>query len=95
MDPQQQMMAAALMGGQNSMQPSAMVNYQQQMPDMMNAMQPSQTQQQPDPSQFSPQMTGYGQQNMQSPGMFGQPQNAPYGATSQMNMQPPNMMGYQ
>lgn len=91
MDPQSQMMAAALMGGQNNMQPSAMGNYQQQMPDMQNAMQPSAIAQQPDPSQFSPQMTGYGQ-----PGMFGQPpQNAPYGASSQMNMQPPNMMGYQ
>ena len=76
MDPQAQMMAAALMGGQNSMQPSAMGNYQQQMPDMMNSMQPSQTQQQPQ----MPQQGGAGMFSM------------PYGAQAQMNMQPQNMM---
>ncbi len=77
MDPQQQMMAAALMGGQNSVMPSQIA-------------------QQPDPSQFSPQMLGYGQaappmQNGGQPGMFSPP---PYGAQAQMNMTPQNMMGY-
>jgi hypothetical protein len=82
MDPTQQAMAAALMGGQNSAMPSAIAP-------------------QPDPSQFSPQMTGYGQpmpsgmpqQQMQGGqmGMFSPP---PYGAQAQMNMTPQNMMGY-
>lgn len=74
MDPQ--MMATALMGGQNNMQPS-------------------QTMQQPDPTQFNPQALGYGQspqmrQGM-GQGMFSPP---PYGAVAQQNMLPPNMMGY-
>ena len=73
MDPQAQMMAAALMGGQNSAMPS-------------------QIQQQPDPSQFSPQMNGYGQQQpgqqQNGAGMF----SMPYGAQASQNMYPPNMM---
>lgn len=56
-----------------------------------NSAMPSQTQQQPDPMQFGAQQLGYGQQMPGGQGMFSQ---SPYGAQAQMNMQPPNMMGY-
>lgn len=59
-----------------------------------NSAMPSQISSQPDPAQFSPQMLGYGsspQGMTQLAGMFSPP---PYGAQAQMNMQPPNMMGY-
>ena len=73
MDPNQQMMAQALMGGQNSMPPSQFA-------------------QMPDQSQFSPQMLGYGQQQMQPGGGQGMFSPPPYGAQAQMNAQPSNMM---
>ena len=74
MDPQNQALIAALMGGQNSAMPSQIA-------------------QMPQAQQFNPQALGYGGQSPQGqPGMFGQPQQMPYGAQASMNMQPQNMM---
>ena len=81
MDPSTLISALMGNGGVANMQPSAMGNYQQQMGDYMNNLQPSAMPAQPQPQQFAPQMLGYGNQQgqqgqqmqgQQIPGMYAQ-----------------------